>query len=133
MRLLVLPCVLSLLASPAFAASKPAAEAPKPAAPADTSSWKEPVVTHHQILVGGKPLKYTVTTGMLPLKSETGETEANVFFMAYTLDGVANPTQRPLMFSFNGGPGSASVWLHLGALGPKRVRMRPDGMMPSPP
>ncbi|HNU07480.1 MAG TPA: peptidase S1, partial [Pyrinomonadaceae bacterium] len=53
--------------------------------------------------------------------------------MAYTLDGVADPSRRPLMFSFNGGPGSASVWLHLGALGPKRVKMLDDGMMPAPP
>src|SRR5947207_2154568 len=64
---------------------------------------------------------------------EHGETEAEIFFMAYTLDGVASPASRPMMFSFNGGPGSASVWLHLGALGPKRVKMRADGAMPSPP
>ena len=56
-----------------------------------------------------------------------------MFYMAYTLDGVTEPKTRPLMFSFNGGPGSASVWLHLGALGPRRVRMMDDGMMPPPP
>jgi carboxypeptidase C (cathepsin A) len=52
---------------------------------------EEPVVTHHQIMVGGKPLKYTVTTGITPAQGETGETEANVFFMATRFDGVANP------------------------------------------
>jgi carboxypeptidase C (cathepsin A) len=91
-----------------------------------------PVVTHHQITLGGKLLKYTATTGYMPLRNpETDEIEANIFFMAYTLD---NPTgKRPLMFSFNGGPGSASVWLHLGAIGPKRVKMLPNGEMPPPP
>jgi carboxypeptidase C (cathepsin A) len=93
-----------------------------------------PVVTKHSVTVGGKTLSYTVTTGFLPLKTEAGETEAQVFFMAYTLDrGTSPASKRPLMFSFNGGPGSASVWLHLGALGPKRVKMKDDGMMPAPP
>jgi carboxypeptidase C (cathepsin A) len=53
--------------------------------------------------------------------------------MAYTLAGAGPAAERPLMFSFNGGPGSSSVWLHLGALGPKRVRMLDDGQMPPPP
>jgi len=64
---------------------------------------------------------------------QTGETEARMFFMAYTLDGTTDPAKRPLMFSFNGGPGSSSVWLHLGALGPKRVKMQDNGLMPAPP
>ncbi len=91
----------------------------------------QPVVTKHQLKLGKDVLKYTVTTGMLPLKTEYGEHEANVFFMAYTKDGARG--RRPLMFSFNGGPGSASLWLHLGALGPKRVKLQEDGMMPPPP
>ncbi len=62
---------------------------------------------------------------------QTGETEAKIFYMAYTLDNA--PANRPLMFSFNGGPGSASVWLHLGALGPKRVKMLDNGFLPPPP
>ncbi len=91
-----------------------------------------PVVTHHEMHVGGKTLHYTATTGMMPLKNnDTGEVEAHIFFIAYTLDGQNE--HRPLTFSFNGGPGSASVWLHMGAIGPKRVRMQPDGMMPPPP
>jgi carboxypeptidase C (cathepsin A) len=53
--------------------------------------------------------------------------------MAYTLDGASDASRRPLMFSFNGGPGSASVWLHLGAVGPKRVVMLATGEMPAPP
>lgn len=93
-----------------------------------------PVVTKHSSRIGGRQLNYTVTTGFLPLTNETsGETEARIFFMAYTLDDPGETKKRPLMFSFNGGPGSASVWLHLGALGPKRTKMLDDGTMPPPP
>lgn len=97
---------------------------------------EKPVVTHHEIHVGGRLLKYTATTGTLPIRNADGDTEANIFFVAYTLDSnesrqPAGP--RPLMFSFNGGPGSSSVWLHLGCIGPKRVRMQTDGEMPAPP
>src|ERR687887_149822 len=92
-----------------------------------------PVVTKHEIRVGGRALRYTVTTGVMPLRNAAGETEARIFYMAYTADGVSDRAQRPLMFSFNGGPGSSSVWLHLGALGPRRVRMLDDGGMPPAP
>ena len=106
---------------------RPPQERPSPV-PEET-----PVITHHEITVGGKTLKYTATVGMMPLKNRDGETEARIFFMAYTLDGVSDRQKRPLTFSFNGGPGSASVWLHMGALGPRRVPMNPDGTMPAPP
>lgn len=69
----------------------------------------------------------------MPIKNRDGETEARMFFMAYTLDAGSGRSQRPLTFAFNGGPGSASVWLHLGAIGPKRVKMNADGTMPAPP
>lgn len=91
----------------------------------------EPVVTHHQVTVGGKTLRYTATVGRLPIKNTDGDTEAYMFFVAYTLDNGGS--KRPLMFSFNGGPGSSSVWLHMGAIGPKRVKMMPEGFMPAPP
>ncbi|HEX8800653.1 MAG TPA: peptidase S10 [Terriglobales bacterium] len=120
-------------------ASKPAEKTPeksaKPPAEAEkAAAIKEepPVVTHHEIHVGGRILHYTATTGYMPIRNEEGtEVEANIFFMAYTLDNPA--PKRPLMFSFNGGPGSASIWLHLGAIGPRRVKMLPDGGMPQPP
>src|SRR6266478_1084651 len=118
-----------LLSALLMQATPPAAEAPKPAAEKD----EPPVVTHHEIRVNGKALKYTATTGLMPIRNAKGETEAHIFFMAYTLDGVSDTAHRPLMFSFNGGPGSASVWLHLGALGPKRVEMLDNGEMPHPP
>ena len=103
-------------------------ETPKPAEQKEES----PSVMKHSVRADGKQLNYTVTTGFMPIKNDrSGETEARIFFMAYTLDNP--PPKRPLMFSFNGGPGSASVWLHLGALGPKRVKMLDDGLMPPPP
>ena len=92
-----------------------------------------PVVTHHELRLGGRTLRYSVTTGMMPLKNEAGETEANIFYMAYVAERTGGPEKRPLTFSFNGGPGSSSVWLHLGAIGPKRVRMLEEGAMPAPP
>jgi carboxypeptidase C (cathepsin A) len=91
-----------------------------------------PVVTHHQAMIGGKSLSYTATAGRLPIKREDGKTEAEMFFVAYTLDGQ-DAGRRPLTFSFNGGPGSASVWLHMGALGPKRVVLQSNGFMPAAP
>jgi carboxypeptidase C (cathepsin A) len=91
-----------------------------------------PVITHHQISVGGRTLSYTATTGRLPIKREDGKTEAEMFFVAYTLDGQ-DAGKRPLTFAFNGGPGSASVWLHMGALGPKRVVLQANGFMPAAP
>ena len=119
----------------------------KPDAPkAEVKPEEAPIVTRHSIQINGETLRYTVTTGLMPLTSEAGEIEARIFFMAYTKDqeeqeagsGETNsnaPTvaARPLMFSFNGGPGSSSVWLHLGALGPKRVALRDDGNLPPPP
>jgi carboxypeptidase C (cathepsin A) len=91
-----------------------------------------PVVTHHQITVNGKVLKYTATAGRLPIKRPDGKIEAEMFFVAYTVDGQ-DPSTRPLTFAFNGGPGSASIWLHMGALGPRRVVMQADGFMPPAP
>src|SRR5438105_91618 len=113
------------------------------ATPADKDKEKEkderydvtevpPVVTHHQITVDGKALRYTATAGRLPVKRDDGKIEAEMFFVAYTLDGQ-DASKRPLTFAFNGGPGSASVWLHMGALGPKRVVLQPQGFMPAAP
>jgi carboxypeptidase C (cathepsin A) len=91
-----------------------------------------PVVTHHEITLNGKPLRYTATVGRLPIKDLTGNIDAEMFYVAYTLDGQ-DLTRRPVTFAFNGGPGSASIWLHMGALGPKRVALDQDGMMPPSP
>ena len=91
-----------------------------------------PVQTHHSIRVGGRELRYTATAGRLPIKDAEGKVEAEMFFVAYTLDG-SDPSTRSLTFSFNGGPGSASIWLHMGAMGPRKVVLQPQGWMPPAP
>jgi carboxypeptidase C (cathepsin A) len=91
-----------------------------------------PVVTHHTITVNGQTLHYTATVGKMPIKTGEGQTEALMFYVAYTLDG-ADPATRPVTFAYNGGPGSATIWLHMGALGPRTVVMGPNGFMPQPP
>jgi carboxypeptidase C (cathepsin A) len=130
---------------PAESAAKPEATAEQKPAPHEPSGDKEkdkeehydmteapPVVTHHQITVDGKSLKYTATAGRLPIKRGDGKIEAEMFYVAYTLDGE-EAAKRPLTFAFNGGPGSASIWLHMGALGPRKVVLQPDGFMPPAP
>src|SRR5262245_33907622 len=112
-------------ATPAAAGETSARPAAEPKKEVKEAPDTPPVVTHHEIRVGGKSLRYTATAGMMPLKNvDTGEVEAHIFYIAYTLDGQS-PEHRALTFSFNGGPGSASVWLHLGAIGPQRVPMQP--------
>ncbi|MEO8101389.1 MAG: peptidase S10 [Betaproteobacteria bacterium] len=99
------------------------------------------VTSKHKIRINGETITYTVNCGTVVLK-EDGEKDGNreadkaratVFFIAYTRDGVKDPGKRPLTFSFNGGPGSSSVWLHLGVLGPKRVKLDNEGNAPPPP
>ncbi len=98
------------------------------------------VVTRHSALVNGQELHYTATAGTMVLReeaqkdgvSEGHKPRARVFFVAYALDSE-QPTTRPLTFSFNGGPGSSSVWLHLGLLGPRRVVMGDAGALKGPP
>jgi carboxypeptidase C (cathepsin A) len=108
------------------------------------------VVTKHKVRIGGREIRYTVTAGTMILKEETADREkeaegekprAQVFFVAYTRDGngaksaggISALQKRPITFSFNGGPGSSSVWLHLGVLGPRRVVLTDDGELPPPP
>ena len=72
-------------------------------------------------------------SAQMPLKDATGETEAHIFYMAYTLDGVTDAAKRPVTFAFNGGPGSSSIWVHMGAMGPRSVKLLDNGDMPPPP
>ena len=133
---LVLAVTIHAPAQPPAAPPTPGAPAPPAASPSTAPPFdgpETPVVTKHELRAGGKTLRYTATTGFLPIRNAQGEIDARMFFIAYTLDGVADPASRPLTVSFNGGPGSSSVWLHLGALGPKRVAMNDDGTMPAPP
>jgi len=92
-------------------------------------------VTHHSITLNQETIHYTVTTGTIILKEEDVEEgekqKAIIFYIAYTKDGEL--PDRPVTFSFNGGPGSSSVWLHLGLAGPKRVKMDAEGHPIGPP
>ncbi len=119
-------------------------------------------VTAHSIVVGGKTIKYHATAGYIVLKEEEGKplvagapppppsdadkskdddkrskdglkAKARVFFVAYTLDDVTDPATRPLTFCFNGGPGSASIWLHMASMAPRRAALTDEGEAPPPP
>ena len=90
-------------------------------------------VTKHSMTIGGEVLDYTVTTGTMPLRDVKGEQDAYIFYIAYTKNGVKDKTKRPVMFSFNGGPGSSSVWMHMAFLGPRKVLYNTDGFQLQPP
>ena len=91
------------------------------------------VQSKHTIKIGGQEIKYTATAGTILLKLEDGTPKASVFYIAYTKDDVSDTAKRPVTFTFNGGPGSASIWLHLGAFGPRRVEMGDAGALLPPP
>jgi carboxypeptidase C (cathepsin A) len=90
------------------------------------------VRTEHIARIGGADVRYSATTGSLVLRNSAGKAMAHVFFVAYAREGQ-DPAARPITFSYNGGPGSASIWLHMGLMGPKRVQMASHGFQPSPP
>lgn len=86
-----------------------------------------PVVHQRTIVLDGQDIDYTVTAAKLQLKTNEGKARADIFHISYIRTNVKHPGQRPVVFAFNGGPGSSSVWLHLGALGPRLVPSAPDG------
>ena len=89
----------------------------------DVKPLERSSVTHHEITVGGRTLRYTATAGTLLIRDEDDKPYGSIFYVAYTLDGAgqgADP-KRPVTFLYNGGPGSASLWLHMGSVGPMRV------------
>src|SRR5437899_4150242 len=110
-------------AVPAPATTEAAEKASPP--PKETPPRDQIFTTQHSITVNGQVISYTARAGTMVLKEEDGTPRANIFFVSYTRDG-ADPTRRPVTFTFNGGPGSSSVWLHMGAVGPKRVVYRDD-------
>ncbi|MBK6832380.1 MAG: peptidase S10 [Flavobacteriales bacterium] len=100
-------------------------------------TYPETSITKHSIVINGERIAYTATVGHLVLLDEKGVKRSHNFYIAYTKDQpkdkVNDVAQRPITFAFNGGPGSSSVWLHMGALGPKRVLMADDGTSNGPP
>jgi len=111
----------TVFAQEAKSAEKPAAvaethkDADKESIPPEKSS-----VTHHEMTLAGKTLKYTATAGTLLIRDEEDKAYGSIFYVAYTLDGV-EAKARPVSFLYNGGPGSASLWLHMGSFSPVRI------------
>ncbi|GAA5116682.1 peptidase S10 [Luteolibacter yonseiensis] len=106
-------------------------DAKKDDAPAKAA---EPTTRESSVTIDGKKVPYKVTTGKLQLKADDGKPRASIFHVSYERTDSNDPTTRPVMFAFNGGPGSSAVWLHIGVLGPKIVKLTGDGTQPpSPP
>jgi carboxypeptidase C (cathepsin A) len=84
------------------------------------------VVSRHSMAVGARKIDYQAAAGFLPIRDESGKLQAKVFYVAYSKEDP-DEANRPLTFAFNGGPGAASLWLHLGAMGPKRIALGDDG------
>jgi carboxypeptidase C (cathepsin A) len=125
------PPVTQPAAQPAQA---PAENAERPAGRLEAASAADEKAsqTSHVLRLDGRDIKYTATAGTLPIRLDDGKVAARMFFVAYTKDGDDVRT-RPIAFLYNGGPGSASVWLHMGSFGPRRVQMGDEGAQPSPP
>jgi carboxypeptidase C (cathepsin A) len=133
--ILLMATAIVLRAAEAAPTNSPATNAPAAKNEAATipDATHKPVFTTNTVTIAGQRVKYVAETGMLPILKPDGTTSASVFYVAYTRLGETNTAARPVTFCFNGGPGSSSVWLHLGALGPRRVKMNPDGTLPPPP
>ncbi len=114
-------------------AAAPAAAAPPAAAANAEAAKEESSVTDHTIKVGGQTIAYKATIGSIQIKNGEGDPTALIFYTAYTKSDIKDVTQRPIAFLYNGGPGSASIWLHMGAFGPKRVVTRNGEFTPPPP
>ncbi|HEX8872246.1 MAG TPA: hypothetical protein VF758_05740 [Candidatus Acidoferrum sp.] len=122
------------LAPRAAAQEKEAKPAEKPAeAAAAPPPKEESSATDHSIKVGGQTIPYKATVGSILLKNDKDEPEALVFYTAYTRSDAKDLSQRPLAFLYNGGPGSSSIWLHMGSFGPKRVATVNAGVTPPAP
>ncbi len=132
-RLLVAVLALATFTFTASAQRRGRGGAP-PGHPYDSSTTDAaPVVTHHQIQIGGQTLSYTATAGRMPVSDAAGKVEAHIFFIAYTLDGQEKPNRRPLAFIYNGGPGEPAIWVHMGGFGPRRIVLNANGTLPPAP
>jgi carboxypeptidase C (cathepsin A) len=123
-RLFVVALLLSACQSPAFAAGA----APAPSADVAVPPEIPDAISHHTLLVGGKPLAYTARAGTITLRNDQDQPTARIFYVAYTVEG----SHRPVTFLYNGGPGSSTMWLHMGSFGPMRVETG-DGTLTGPP
>jgi carboxypeptidase C (cathepsin A) len=117
------------------------AQAPPPAAAAqtgpaavDTASNKEETIpTDHTVRVGGQSINYKATAGTIQIENDAGEPTALVYYTSYIKSDVKDMSQRPIAFLYNGGPGSSSIWLHMGAFGPRKVVTKDGDYTPPAP
>ncbi|HET7789387.1 MAG TPA: hypothetical protein VFK78_01170 [Gemmatimonadales bacterium] len=132
--LLLLTVAASAAAFTPAAAQRPGGRGP--VAESDTTPGVPAVetlsTTQHTIIIDGKPVAYTARAGTMVLRDSLGKPKATVFYISYTRD-QADVTTRPVTFFFNGGPGSASIWLDMGIMSPKHPEMGPGGQEPPPP
>jgi carboxypeptidase C (cathepsin A) len=115
----------------ATASNKPSDEPAKNQSASQSKA--EPTVTRHRIVINGTAINYTATAGMMTVRNAKDEPWASMGFFAYTRNDVSDPSRRPITFAYNGGPGSASIWLHMGALGPRRIVTVNAAPTPPPP
>jgi carboxypeptidase C (cathepsin A) len=95
---------------------------------------EKPITSKHQITLHGETIPYTAHVGFMPIRhATTGVSQGHLFYIYYSKDGVSDKSKRPVWFLFNGGPGAATIWLHMGAFGPKMVKMASNGMALPPP
>ncbi len=118
--------------APASAEEKTAAEAPKKTEKAEAPK-AEASVTSHTVTIGGTPVAYSATAGTLIVRNEKDEPWASMGYVSYVRKETGDAGKRPVTFAYNGGPGSSSVWLHMGALGPKRIVVSDPEPTPPPP
>lgn len=131
MRLTTMPLLwLALAALATGQEGKPQPAEPAPTSPAQKTS--DDVVTDALVTIDSKKIPYQATTGKITLQKEDGTPRATMFHVSYVRTDV-DRAQRPVTFAFNGGPGSSAVWLHLGALGPRMIKMPGDGTLPVTP
>jgi carboxypeptidase C (cathepsin A) len=116
---LFVPCLLAAQGAGGEAKGSPEPPAAQPVSPKE-------FVTRHTLEIGGKTLRYRAVAGETLLKDDKGAPKASVFTISYLLDGVDDPSRRPITFLFNGGPGSTATWLHLGAFGPAKLDLGAD-------
>jgi len=131
-----LPLLLTALAAPSIAADKPA-PAEKEEAKKDDSAVapveEQAMPSRASVTVAGKLIHYTATPGTLTIRNDAGEPIASMFYTAYVADRAKGAKERPVTFLFNGGPGSSTMWLHVGSFGPVRVDTpTPDTARPAP-
>jgi carboxypeptidase C (cathepsin A) len=116
-----------ILWSSVCSAQESADAAQKNQASSEKSYVENASITNHTLNINGKSISYTATAGYMPIKNDVNKLIAKIFFIAYTKDNQQSNSQRPITFAFNGGPGSSAIWLHMGALGPRRVLLADDG------